>query len=436
MRQRSGRAFRLDREIESERTLLYTVALLAVLVGVARSSLPQLLLGALAGVTAVSAYALARYVLSPPPLDRYQGSHLHEPFGYANALGIFLVLGVVLAVGLAAAVRSGRARLIVLSPLLVLLPTLYLTSSRGAWVALPVGVAVTLSIGGVVRSRAVVLALLVVGIAAAIAIGSEGGQPLTLFGENRPQYWHVAWQDFEANPVLGSGAGTFGAFWLEHRTVDEFVHDAHSLYIETLAELGPLGLALLVIGLAVPLVGLRGRQDRSSPRGRRLQRVSAARRGRLGLGVRRRRPPRAHLRRGGARGNAASRRSADLGRDTGIPVGRRARTRCSRGDQTRPGGLKSCRLQLRLDGLLMSSHAARTLRYRRLLGGLLVGLAFASLALLGFTSSGSLAANGCQGTGTAMATATGTGTARRRRSRRRWHSHRRRQSIRWTSNTA
>ena len=151
--------------------------------------------------------------------------------------------------------------LIVLSPLLVLLPTLYLTSSRGAWVALPVGVAVTLYVGGVVRSRAVVLALLAVGIAAAIAIGSERGQPLTLFGENRPQYWHVAWQDFEANPVLGSGAGTFGAFWLEHRTVDEFVHDAHSLYIETLAELGPLGLALLVIGLAVPLVGLRGRQD-------------------------------------------------------------------------------------------------------------------------------------------------------------------------------
>jgi hypothetical protein len=208
----------------------------------------------------VSAYALTQYVLSPPPLDRYQGSHLHEPFGYANALGIFLVLGVVLAVGLAAAARSGRTRLVALSPLLVLLPTLYLTSSRGAWVALPVGVTVTLYVSGVIRSRAVVLALLAVGIAGAIAIGSERGQPLTLFGENRPQYWHVAWQDFEANPVLGSGAGTFGAFWLEHRTVDEFVHDAHSLYIETLAELGPFGLALLVIGLAVPLVGLRGRQ--------------------------------------------------------------------------------------------------------------------------------------------------------------------------------
>lgn len=247
--------------IESERTLLYAVALLTVLVGVAPPALPQLLLGALAGVTGVSAYALARHVLSPPAPDPFQGTHLHEPFGYSNAIGIFFVLGVVLAVCLAVAARSARARLAVLAPLLVLLPALYLTSSRGAWIALPVGVAVSLYIGRVVRSRAVLLALLAVGIGAAVVIGSEGGQPLTLFGENRPHYWRVAWEDFEANPVLGSGAGTFGAFWLEHRPVDEFVHDAHSLFLESLAELGPPGLALLVIGLGVPLLGLRERQD-------------------------------------------------------------------------------------------------------------------------------------------------------------------------------
>jgi hypothetical protein len=103
--------------------------------------------------------------------------------------------------------------------------------------------------------------LLAVGIAGAVVVGSEKGQPLTLFGENRPHYWRVAWQDVEANPVLGSGAGTFGAFWLEHRPVDEFVHDAHSLFLEALAELGPPGLALLVIGLGFPLAALRRRQE-------------------------------------------------------------------------------------------------------------------------------------------------------------------------------
>jgi O-antigen ligase len=247
--------------IESERTLLYAVGLLTVLAGVAPTALPQLLLGALAGVTGVSGYALARHVLSPPPPDPFQGTLLHEPFGYSNAIGIFLVLGIVLAVGLAVAARSAAARLAVLAPLIVLLPTLYLTSSRGAWIVLPVGVAASLYVGGVIRSRAVLLSLLAAGVGVAFVLGSEAGQPLTLFGENRPQYWRVAWQDVEANPILGSGAGTFGAFWLEHRPIDEFVHDAHSLFLESLAELGPPGLALLVIGLGVPLAALRRRQD-------------------------------------------------------------------------------------------------------------------------------------------------------------------------------
>ncbi len=247
--------------IESERALLYAVALFAVLVGVGRSALPQLLIGALAGVTGVGAYALARHVFWPPPLDAFQGAHLHEPFGYSNAIGIFLVLGIVLAIGLAVAARSPTARLAALTPLVVLVPTLYLTSSRGAWIALPVGIAVALYVGGALRSRVVLLALLAVGIAAGFVVGSQRGQPLTLFGENRPHYWRVAWQDFEANPVLGSGAGTFGAFWLEHRPVDEFVHDAHSLFLESLAELGTIGLAVLVVGLGVPLLGLRRRRD-------------------------------------------------------------------------------------------------------------------------------------------------------------------------------
>lgn len=247
--------------IESERGLLYAVALFAVLVGVGRSALPQLLIGGLAGVTGVAAYALARHLFWPPPLDPFQGAHLHEPFGYSNAIGIFLVLGIVLSVGLAVAARSPSARAAASSPLLVLLPTLFFTSSRGAWIALPIGVAVSLYLGRVVRSRPALIALLAVGIAVAVVVGSESGQPLTLFGENRPHYWRVAWEDFEAHPGLGSGAGTFGAFWLEHRPVDEFVHDAHSLFLESLAELGPVGLVLLVIGLGVPFLGLRGRQS-------------------------------------------------------------------------------------------------------------------------------------------------------------------------------
>lgn len=65
----------------------------------------------------------------------------------------------------------------------------------------------------------------------------------------------------ETNPLLGSGAGTFGAFLLREGSTPYYAHDAHNLYLETLAELGPVGLCLLIAGLAIPLLALRGRRD-------------------------------------------------------------------------------------------------------------------------------------------------------------------------------
>ena len=44
-----------------------------------------------------------------------------------------------------------------------------------------------------------------------------------------------------ANPVLGSGPGTYEQYWNEHRPIQHKVRDAHNLYLEVLAELGPLG---------------------------------------------------------------------------------------------------------------------------------------------------------------------------------------------------
>jgi tetratricopeptide (TPR) repeat protein len=54
--------------------------------------------------------------------------------------------------------------------------------------------------------------------------------------------------------VLGSGAGTFERLWRERGDSNQRVRDAHGLYLETLAELGPVGLALLLVTLSVPLV--------------------------------------------------------------------------------------------------------------------------------------------------------------------------------------
>ena len=66
----------------------------------------------------------------------------------------------------------------------------------------------------------------------------------TFSGSYRAELWHAAWHDYEAHPVLGSGPGTYEWYWDEHRPIQHKVRDAHNLYLEVLAELGPLGLLL------------------------------------------------------------------------------------------------------------------------------------------------------------------------------------------------
>jgi O-antigen ligase len=74
-------------------------------------------------------------------------------------------------------------------------------------------------------------------------------------GNGRVDIWTNAWRDHETHSVLGSGAGTYQEYWYSHRFSDYQVRDAHSLYLETLAELGPVGLALIVLALLVPVGG-------------------------------------------------------------------------------------------------------------------------------------------------------------------------------------
>jgi hypothetical protein len=72
-------------------------------------------------------------------------------------------------------------------------------------------------------------------------------------GSGRAQLWKVAWSDYKGHRWLGSGPGTYEQQWDRHRSLSGNVRDAHSLYLEQLAEVGPFGLALLAIALATPL---------------------------------------------------------------------------------------------------------------------------------------------------------------------------------------
>jgi O-antigen ligase len=67
-------------------------------------------------------------------------------------------------------------------------------------------------------------------------------------GNDRYQLWQQAIKADQSHPLVGTGAGTFGLWWQVHASVPLHVTDAHSLYLQTLAETGIVGL-ILIAGL-------------------------------------------------------------------------------------------------------------------------------------------------------------------------------------------
>jgi O-antigen ligase len=65
-------------------------------------------------------------------------------------------------------------------------------------------------------------------------------------GNGRYQYWSSALDANSTDPLTGIGPGTFEFWWAEHGSIPGFVRNAHSLYFETLGELGIPGLTLLL----------------------------------------------------------------------------------------------------------------------------------------------------------------------------------------------
>ena len=65
--------------------------------------------------------------------------------------------------------------------------------------------------------------------------------------------------------IAGAGPGAFQVEWLRRRTIDERVRNAHSLELQTLADLGIVGLALLAAAIAATALAAAGalRADRA-----------------------------------------------------------------------------------------------------------------------------------------------------------------------------
>jgi O-antigen ligase len=62
----------------------------------------------------------------------------------------------------------------------------------------------------------------------------------------RGDFWRVARHSFADEPLRGVGSGGFAVAWLRQRPIQYATRDAHSLYLETAAELGLVGIALLL----------------------------------------------------------------------------------------------------------------------------------------------------------------------------------------------
>jgi O-Antigen ligase/Tetratricopeptide repeat len=73
----------------------------------------------------------------------------------------------------------------------------------------------------------------------------------------RWQFWSAAYDAFETEPVRGIGAGGYPDWWNQHGSLGVDTGNAHSLAMDTLSELGLVGIAaVLVFFVAVGVVGV------------------------------------------------------------------------------------------------------------------------------------------------------------------------------------
>ena len=87
----------------------------------------------------------------------------------------------------------------------------------------------------------------------------------TTGGGNRYDYWRVAWNQFEDEPLRGIGAGNYDRTYFIERQTPEDIRQPHSIELQTLGELGVVGGVLLAAFLVAILAGFV-RRAQSRPR--------------------------------------------------------------------------------------------------------------------------------------------------------------------------
>jgi len=349
---------------DANRLLAYSAVFGAsiALVRLAADRWPAILGGLALAAAVVCGYALATKVFPGELAPANTFARLQEPYGYWNAIGLTAAMGAICCMWLGAR-RAGHALLNALAyPAMgIMLVTLMLAYSRGALIALAIGLALwfcivplrlrgamVLIVGGlgagavvgwdfsrhvlttdnvllgerataghqlgallvamvlvltlagiaigfitgrrapsrVTRTRAgatllALIVLMLVAFAGALAHSHRGldgsishavdaltnpnAKPppntpgrLTAVASVRARYWKQALQVFDAHPSVGAGADGYETASLRYRTVLLEVKHAHGFVVQTLADLGVIGL-LLALALLLTWMAAAGR---------------------------------------------------------------------------------------------------------------------------------------------------------------------------------
>ncbi len=206
--------------------------------------------------------------LIPPATIRVQAT-----LGHANVLASYLNLLLPFGIAIFILVRRRFWKLLVAGWVLVVLGLIFLTSSRGGWL----GTAAVLTaftflyfldhrqgaytfLRKLLKQRFLISVLIPVGLLAVSFIGlllyRQVQNPTHVSGVGSRNYiWAIAFNEFKQNPLIGSGPGTYVSDFYSSYSVppEVLLPHAHNFLINTLGEMGLLGLAS-VLFIAVRLV--------------------------------------------------------------------------------------------------------------------------------------------------------------------------------------
>jgi O-antigen ligase len=212
-------------------------------------------------IGATAAALVAVLLTGTGPVAFGQTARISGESENANELASTLVASLALALGLLfAARRSPVLRIAAAAAAAIAMTGIVLTVSRSGLVALGIAAIAAIVFAGPWRPRVIVIS---VGVALSAVLYFATIAPDTAReritelkgGTGREDIWTVAWRMFEAHPERGVGAGNFSTSSIHYLlepgalTRSDFIVDtqkvAHNVYLETLAELGVVGLALL-----------------------------------------------------------------------------------------------------------------------------------------------------------------------------------------------